>query len=337
MELNTTTLSDFAKLAQVIWFKGYNSIPQTMRSSGLVKEVSIPANTGNTREFSEIDLEEYASLKTQSDQSERAQVQQGYTKTMTAKRFAKDIGISYEMRTQNKYPEVVSKLTGLGKLVPNRMDLDLSHRVTFAASTSYTDMEGNTIDVSTGETTTTALGDSTHDIRGSSTTYRNILANNPRLSKGALEGMERLCTEETYNQFGENIGIEFDILWTSNDSNTVNTAREYLQSTADPNAAHSGVMNVNKSKYRHVVLPRISLDANGAFSSSYRYYWGLASSQHSTLYLGVWEETRLKMPADLNAGEEFSTDDWNFGVRGGYGICTLNAHWFKMSKGDGTA
>jgi len=333
MELNTVTLGDFVKLADVLWEKGFQSIDQSMRNSGLVKVVNIPANTGNTREFSEIDLQEYAKLKTESDQAERAQVQQGWTKTMTQKRVALDIGISYEMRTMNKYPEVVSKLTGSGRTVGNRMDLDLSHRITFAASTSYTNMDGKTVTTTTGESTATALADSTHDLRGSATTYRNILANNPRLSKGALEGMERLIVEETYNQFGEQMQMPFDILFTTNDSNTVNTAREYLQSTADVGGANSGVVNVYASKYRHVVLPRLMLDANGASSSSYRYYWGLASSVYSSLYLGIWEEPRLLNPIEL--GKE-SDEDWDFGVRGGYGIVTVSAAWIKISKGDGT-
>lgn len=237
----------------------------------------------------------------------------------------------------NKYPEVVSRLEGLGKQMANRLDLDLSHRITFAASTSYTDMDGETVDVSTGETTTTALADSTHDLRGTTTTYRNILANNPRLSKGALEGMERLMAEETLNQFGEKVTMPFDILFTTDDPNTINTAREYLQSTADVEGAHSGIVNVYASKYRHVILPRVATDANGIPSSTYRYYWGIASSAYSTLYLGVWEEPHLKMPADLNAGEDFATDDWNFGSRAGYGICVVNAAWIKISKGDGSS
>lgn len=337
MELNTSTLSDFTKLADVLWLKGFNSVPQEARASGLFKVVPVSNGTGNTREFSEIDGQEYAKTKGQSDQAERAQVQQGFSKTMTSYRVALDIGISYEMRTQNKYPEVVAKLTGLGRQVANRMDLDLQHRIGFAASTSYTDMDGNTIDTATGETTSTALADSTHDLRGSSTTYRNILANNPRLSKGALEAMERLCVEETYNQFGEKMVMPFDILWTTDDPNTVNTAREYLQSTADVEGSNSGVVNVYKSKYRHVILSRVATTAAGARDTDKRYYWGLASSQYSTAYIGIWEEPHLKAPSDLNAGEEFSTDDWNFGARGGYGICTVSAGWFKMSKGDGSA
>lgn len=337
MELNTSTLSDFTKLADVLWLKGLNSITQSMRGSGLVKEEPIPSNSGNTREFSEIDGQEYAKRKGQSDQAERAKVQQGFSKTMTKYRVALDIGISYEMRTENKYTMVTNRLTNLGRQVANRMDLDLSHRITFATSTSYTDMDGETVDVSTGESTTTALADSTHDLRGSPTTYRNILANNPKLSKGAFEGMERLIVEETYNQFGEKMAMPFDILYTTDDPNTINTAREYLQSTAAIGGANVGVVNVYASKYRHVILPRVATDKDGAPDSDKRYYWGLASSAYSTLYLGVWEAPRLKTPSSLNAGEEFSTDDWNFGARGGYGIVGVSATWIKMSKGDGSA
>ena len=95
MELNNSTLSDFVKLADVLWQKGLMSVPQVMRGSGLVKMVPIAQNTGNSREFSEIDSQEYAKRKNESDQTERAQVQQGYSKTMTQERVALDIGISY--------------------------------------------------------------------------------------------------------------------------------------------------------------------------------------------------------------------------------------------------
>jgi len=335
MELNTATLSDFTKLADVLWLKGLTSVPQVMMDSGLFKVVDIPSNSGSTREFSEIDLDEYARTKDEGDQAQRAQVQQGYSKTMSMKRIARDIGITYEMRTQNKYPEVVARLTGLGSQIAKRMDLDLAHQITFCTATSYTDMDGNTITTTVGDGYQLAY--TAHTLRGSSTTYRNRLANNPRLSKGALEGMERLITEETYNQFGEKMVMEFDILWTTDEPNAVNTAREYLQSTADVEGAHSGITNVYSSKYRHVILPRVATTAAGAPDSTKRYYWGLASSMHSSSYLGIWEAPHLKMPADLNAGEEFSTDDWNFGARGGYGIVTVGANWFKFSSGDATA
>lgn len=335
MELNTTSLADFVKLATVIWSKGFMSVEQTMRGSGLVKEYPIPSNSGNTREFSEIDAEEYAKRKGEGDQAERAKIQQGYSKTMTKYRVAMDIGITYEMRTENKYPEVTSRLTNLATQVAKRMDLDLSHRISFMSAVSYNDMDGNVIDTTVGDGR--ALADPTHTVKGSAVTYRNILANNPKLSKGSLEGMERLVSEETINQFGQKMSATFDILWTTDDPNTVNTAKEYLQSTADITGSNSGVKNVYMSKYRHVVLPRVATDKDGGVDIAKRYYWGLASSNLSSFYLGIWEEPRLKTPANLNAGEEFSTDDWNFGARGGYGIVIVNGTFFKGSKGDGTA
>lgn len=335
MELNKVSLSAFTQLADIVWKKAKDSVMQTMRESGMFQVMSIPEGTGDTRQFSEIDLDEYASVKGESDQAERATVQQGYTSTMTAYRIAKDIGISYEMRTQNKYPEVVRRLTNLGKLVPNRMDLDLSHRIGFATATSYTDQDGRTVTTTVGDTYQLAY--TAHTLAGSATTFRNILAGNPRLSKSALEGMERLITENTYNHLGQKMSEPFDILWTTDDPNTVNTAREYLQSTASVDGPNSGVKNVYAAKYRHVICPRVATDAAGAPDTTKRYYWGLASSSASSAYLGIWEEAHLKTPAALNAGEEFSTDDWNFGVRGGYGIVICGASWFKFSAGDGSA
>ena len=335
MELNSVALSDFTKLATVIWTKGLMSVPQYMRTSGIVKEIPVSANTGNTREFSEIDLEEYASYKGESDQASRASVQQGYSKTMTSYRVAKEIGISYEMRTQNKYPEVVTRLTSLGGLAPKRMDLDLSHRFTFITSTSYTDLDGRTISTTVGDTFQLAY--TAHTLAGSATTFRNQLANNPQLSRGGLEVAEALIVTDTYNQFGEKIVMPFDILWTTDDPVTINMAKEILKSTAQVDGNNSGVTNVYQGKYRHVMLPRVATTAAGAPDSTKAKYWGIVSSEYSTFYLGVWEEAHLKTPAALNAGEEFSTDDWNYGVRSGYGIVAVSAPWVKFSLGDGTA
>lgn len=335
MELNTVSLGDFVKLAGIIFEKSKMSLGQEARNSGMFMFNPIPMNSGNTREYTEIDQNEYAKYKGEGDQAARGKVQQGYSKTLTHYRIAEDIGITYEMRSMNKYPEVVRRLTNLAGKGVNRMELDLTHRITFAFSTSYTDMDGRTVDTTLGDAL--ALASTVHKLKGTSTTFRNILANNPQVSKGAIEGMEKLIVEETLNQFGEKVVIPFDIIFTSDDPNTINTVREHLQSTAAVDAVNAGVTNVYKGKYRHVILPRLATDANGAVDTTKRRYWGLASSMYTTGHFDVWEEPRLKIPANLNAGEEFSTDDWNFGVRAGYGICIVNAVWIKISKGNGEA
>ena len=336
MELNTVTLSDFVKNAQIIFLRAMDTVQMNARGSGMFMVESVPQNTGNTRDYTEIDLENYAKAKREGAQSERARVQQGYTKIARLKRIALDIGITYEMRTQNKYQEVVSRLTNLGMLAAHRIELDLSHRITFGQAVSYTDMDGDTVDISTGDGL--SLFNAAHTVRGSALTYRNQLAGNPAFSRTALEGMETLIVEDTINQFGEKMAIPFDVIFTTDDPNTVNTVRTELNSTATTVVdQNSGVVNVNQTKYRHVMLPLVSTDAFGNVDSTKAKYWGLASTMATNAHLGMHEEPRLKTPpTEGNNAEEFSTDDWNFGTRAGYFICIVTGTWIKFSEGDGT-
>lgn len=335
MELNTVSLNVFVRLAGVIFEKFKDQIESNAKNSGLFRVSDIPANSGENRDFQEMDHELYADNKDEGDQASRARVTVGFNKVVKVKRIAKDIGITYEMRRFNKYPEVVNRLTNLAQHAPNRLELDLSHRIGFGTATSYTDKNGVSVDVTTGDSV--ALFSTAHTLTGSASTYRNRLAGNPQLSKGALEGMERLITEATVNNFGEKITLPFDILWTTDDPVAVNTALEYLRSVAAPEGAHEGVTNVYKAKYRHVKLPLVATTAVGAPDNTKRSFWGIASSMASDAHLGVWEAPHLKTPSDLNAGEEFSTDDWNFGVRAGYGIGIVTGRWIKFSSGDATA
>jgi hypothetical protein len=337
MELTTLGLSDLVKLGQVIFEEAYQSVPQSMIGSGLVKQTAIPANSGNTREFSEIDSNEYLGFKGEGDQAGRGKVVQGYSKVMTMYRIGENIGITYEMRTQNKYPEIVARLTNAGRKGANRIDLDLTHRLTFGTATSYTDMDGRSVSLVTGESTSQQLFDTDHPLSGSSTTYRNRLANNPAVSKGAIEGMERLITENTFNNFGEKVTAPFDIIFTTDDPNTVNTVKEYLKSTSAPDAAHAGVINVYAGAYKHVILPRLATTAVGAPDSTKRGYWGIASSRMSSFHLGVWEQPHLVAGTVGGNAEDIQTDDIEFRSRAGLGICIVSSAFIKFSSGNGVA
>ena len=335
-ELNTISFDDFTALARIKWIEGAMSIKNSMLNSGIVRRVEIPANSGDTRKFSEIDTNEYLSYKAEGDQAARGQVQQGYTKTMTVKRMAENVGITYEMRKFNKYPEVISALLEAGQKGWRTIDRDLSHRLTFATATAYVDRDGRTVATTCGDSLQLAY--SAHTLKGSTTTYRNILANNPRLSKGSIEQAERLIVEQTYNNLGElKNDVDFGILFTTGDPNTVNTAREYLKSYSDPDAAHSGVINVNKGKYRHVIIPRMATTAAGSYDSDKRYYWGLVSSSLSSFFYGNWESPHLALPKGNTNAEDIQTDDWDYRNRAAYGDVIVGANWIKMSLGDGSA
>lgn len=332
MELSIASIPDFVRNAEILFLKGLDSVQMNARNSGIFRVDSIPDHKGNTKEYSEIDLEEYATIKSEGDQAARARVQQGYSKVGTLYRVALDIGITYEMRHYNKYIDVVARLQNLGKTVAKRMELDLSHRITFATATSYTSKEGTTIDTTVGDTL--AWASTAHTVRGSSTTFRNRLANNPLFSKGALEGMEQMIVENSINQFGEKVVIPYDILWTTDDANTINTVKEFLKSTASPDALNAGVMNVYSGKYKHVILPLVPTTAAGAVDSTKAKYWGLSSSQNSQAFLGINEEAHMK---EQNGNVEFSTEDFNMGATAGYFIVIPGARSMAFSTGDATA
>ncbi len=333
--LSTISITDFVRNATILWLKGADQFPMVMRTSGIVKEVSIPQNTGNTREFSEIDLEQYAQNKAEREQASYAKTQQGYSKVGTLYRVAFAEAITYEMRTQGKYPEVIAKLTNLLPTAQNRMELDLQHRFTFATSTSYTNMAGITVDTTVGDTL--ALASTAHTVRGAATTFRNRLANSPQVSRGALEAMEKMRVENHINQFGQKLPVMDDILWTTDDPNTINTVRELLQSTASVDSGlNSNVKNVYQGKYKHVILSRVATDKDGNVDSTKAKYWGLVSSRESSFYLGVHEEPHV-IPPSANGSQDALTDDWLFNVRGGWMIVIPSATWFSISLGDGTA
>ena len=335
MELNIAGLSDFVRNAEILFMKGLDSVKMEARMSGIFRIDNIPDHKGNTKEYSEIDLEEYAKIKNEGDQAVRARVQQGYSKIGTLYRVAMDIGITYEMRNYNKYIDVVSRLTNLGQTAAKRMELDLSLRFAFATATSYNSMESMTIDTTVGDTL--AWASTAHTVRGSSTTFRNRLANNPVCSRGAIEGMEQLIIENSINQFGEKIMIPYDIIWTTEDASTVNTVREFLKSTSSPDALNAGVVNVYAGKYKHVILPRVAVTEMSANDSTKAKYWGLASSTNSQAFLGVNEEPHLKETSSNGANVEFSSEDWNMGATAGYFIVIPGARSCTFSTGDATA
>lgn len=335
MELNIATLSDFVRNAQILFLKAADTVMTPARDSGLFRMDPIPNHTGNTKEYSEIDLEEYAEIKLEGDQASRARVQQGYNKIGTLYRVAKDIGITWEMRQYNKYVDVIARLSNLGKLPMNRMELDLQHRFTFMTATSYTTREGVSMDISVGDGL--ALASTAHTVKGSSTTFRNRLANNPIFSRGSLEGMAQMTKENAINQFGEKITIPYDVIWTTDDENTINTVREYLRSTASPDALNAGVVNVYQGRYKHVVLHKVATNNLGQVDSTKAKYWGLGSTENSQAFLAVNQEPSLKATSANGSNEEFSTEDWNMGATATYFIVIPGARFITLSTGDGTA
>lgn len=333
--LNTTVLRDMTANVTIIWNKSLDSLSTPARTSQLFRLGNWGEGVGDTKQYSEIDTEEYASKKAEGSAAITARVQQGYTKVVSPFRIGTEIDVTWEMRKRNKYADVYQKLVSLAKHCPNRLELDLTHRFTFGTATTYANRDGDTVNIAVGDTL--ALFSTAHTLRGSASTYRNRLANNPQFSKGALEGMEQLVAEQTYNQFGEKVTATFDIIWSGDDPNTCNAIKTHLQSTADISAPNAGVVNVYMGKYRHVMLPRLATAAAGTVDTTKAKYWGIASSTMSSAFCDIEEENTLTAPTPNSNADDFSTDNWKYKSRMSYAIAIVSGNWVRFSSGDGTA
>jgi hypothetical protein len=171
---------------------------------------------------------------------------------------------------------------------------------------------------------------------GTSTTFRNRVANNPILSKGGLEAAEKLFATQMIDTNGELTFQEPTHLVVTNDPNTVNTAMEYLKSYADPTAAHEGVTNVYEGKYGLIVLPYLSTTAAGAYDSTKAKYWALVNLNHKDAIVKVLEHPTF-IPPSAADGVEFETMDWKYACHAAYAIEIIDARWIVMSLGDSSA
>lgn len=289
----------------------------------LVKQLyhveTIPKHTGTQRIHDEYDTETYAHLKIEGGDAQKVNVVKGWTKTATMRRFAAEIDLTHEMSEfATSDANLVNKMTSLSKYIPQRMALDLTHRFTFATSTSYTDMDGQTVDVSMGSTTATALVDSTQDLTASSSTYSTVVTGSPYFSKGAFQIARERANTQTVSNYNDRRLYNFKYIVTSDDPETVDEVQILKRSTSDPDSSNSGVANVAPS-FIHIPLPRLATTATGAYDSTKAKWWFYVAEEASA-YLDIYEAPYMKA-----ADEDVHNDTITFGTRGAYAICIVSA------------
>lgn len=335
-QLNTVSINQFTDLITRKW-----SIRNTFVERGIVQKLFIytdeSANTGDVRRFTDIDVETFAKIKPQGVAAAKATVQYGYEVDMTARRFAREIDITWEMRRYNKQPEVMAQITSLSHFCPNRMELDLTQRITFATATSYTDQDGISVTTTVGDGL--ALVSAVHTLTGSTSTYSNVITGNPVFSRGGLEIAESQTNTQIVSNFGERRVMNFNTIISSDDPNSCNEIKRFIKSTTDVDQNNPSVINVYKDKYSHVILPYLATAADGTYDSTKAKYWGLIAAGQGMAgwqaYIGIWESPNLKTPAPGNNGEDVHTDNWTYGARCSYGIATVTGKGFMLSTGLG--
>jgi len=312
-----------------------NPLNNAMKESWIVTVNTIPLWTWKTRRHKEIPVgEQYADYKVEGWASTKTKVQQGYYKDTTSRTFAKAIDITWEMRKLDK-TEIYRASKFIMDSVISREDLNLSMFISFGTATSYTDKNGQTVDISTGDALAPFY--SAHTLTGSSTTYRTRIANNPAFSEWALELAEDLLRTNTYSNLWELVWCSADTIITTDYPTLINSVRRVIQSSAQISAPNEWVVNVYQGRYTHKILPRIDMTANAAKDSDKKNYWLLADSKITSFFHDVYVPTELHTPNMGNNGEDIETLNWTWNIIGAHDSCMVSARWIAFSSWDGTA
>ena len=327
--INRGSFSDFNDNLEIKWGKVFDAYPK--RAGALYEERSTDVDTGSV---SSLDSVSVAKKKREGADFAFLSLTQNYRKNWSTYEVGGEIKITWNMRRYAKYNEIDRALSGMAESVARRMEMDKTHRFTFFSATSYTDMDGDTVTTTVGDSL--ALGSTVHTMPGTATTFRNIVANNPVLSKGGLEAAEKLFATQMIDTNGQLAFYEPDTIITTNDPTNVNIAKQYLGSMADPEAAHEGVMNPYQGKYRLIVLPFLSTTAAGAYDSTKANYWFLANLARKDALCFVGQAPTLIPPTE-NDGKEFETMDWKYAAFGSFALVISDARWIVASKGDASA
>lgn len=326
--ITTQDFPDFVANLEIKWRKSYADFPK--RASVMYEVENVDTDTGDE---SGIDGYSVAKRKNESQDFAFLNITQNYRKAWQIQEIGGMTKISWRMRRAAKYNEINKRIAGLGRSAAKRLEWDLTHRFTFAEAASYVNLDGETITTTVGDGFQLAY--TAHTVPGSSNTYRTRIANNPILSKGGIEAGEKLFATQMIDTNGELVTDEPTHLITTNDPNTINTAIEYLRSTAAPDAAQSGVTNVYNGKYIHVVLPYLATTAAGAYDSTKARRWFLANLMHKDAVVKVLQSP-IFIPPTMQDGKEFETMDWKFACHAAYAIEIIDPKWIVMSDGLGT-
>ena len=279
------------------------------------------ANEGELKLLQEYDQTTYARAKPQGVDAKKAAFGIGYYITIKVKRIGMESEITFEMRRYNKKTEVMAAITALPNFCPQRVEIDLTHRLTFGTSTSYVDMDGNTVDLTVGDGL--ALIYNAHTLKFSTITYSNRISGDPLFSKGGLEAAELLTTTDILSNFGEKRVMDFNTIVTGNNPTVVNAVKQFLRSVSDNTQANAGVVNVNQDKYRHVILTQLATTATGAMDSTKKNWWFLVAAGAGLrgwqAYYVEWEAMNLT-PSTAGNGTDVHKDIWYYNVRQSYNI-----------------
>lgn len=267
-------------------------------------------------------------------------IQQGYRVTFTKQEIAMELDITKQMRMYDRYDEIMDRTRALRNGVQRRMEMDLASLLYNAWATSYTNIDGET--VNTVGPDGLALMQSAHTANGSSNTYNNQVSDvggtHDAFSVDVLERLEEAGNSLLDEADGRNIPTEFDTIITGRHAPTVQTVSRVLNSMYTPgSSSDSDHMSENtfKGAYKHLVVPFLDLNPADETRDRTRYRYtflaNLGNSDRNGFYMPFSQEAQLDPPFEVTESgvwQYVATADYDFGLKA--------SNFIVGTKGDGS-
>lgn len=275
------------------------------------------------------------------DDAFQGEISPGYSKNITVYRRTYSLPLTWMFIYHNKYPEQeVNIIKGVAESTAKRMEYDMAAPFTYCTSTAYTNIDGRSVDVSTGDGL--SFANAAHTLRNSSTTYRNIVANNPQLSAGALEIAENLFTQQMYDNNGQQVTVVPDCLVLATDKTTYNVATKIIQSSNPVDAPNSGVHNPYQGAYR--IIRAFGIDSTFTVGgtgftvdTTKSKQWMLVDSTNPGLYVYVTQPPTVMAPSYANGGTAYLNDTSTWKASTVYEPIALDPRFACISLGTGAS
>ncbi|MFA6018484.1 MAG: hypothetical protein WC776_04885 [Patescibacteria group bacterium] len=259
----------------------------------------------------------------------------GYSKSVTVKERTYSLALTWFFTYHNKYPQLeLDAIRGAASATGNRMEYDMAMPFTYCTSTAVTNIDARSVDISTGDGL--SLASASHTLRNSPLTYRNRIATDPQISKGAIELGENLFHQQMYDNNGSPVAIVPDCIVTASDKTTFNVAQQIVKSASTLDAPNASVHNPYQGAYRVIMASAIDRkfnvgDKNFQFDSTKQKQWMLVDSMNSGLYLFVTLYPTVMAPTEANGGTQFLTGQKTWKGRAVYEPVCLDPRFCVIS------
>lgn len=330
------TVSDFPDLTNNILVE-WNKKPDEFQ---LVRDQLANVVTGSmarVTDHSKMSSVQTARRRTDGGNSYKTTLKQGYRVTMTKAEIAEELDVTHQMRLFDKYGEIMAAARSLRDGVQRRIETDLAAFLYNAWSTSYTNLDGET--VATVGPDGLALMSSSHTANGSSNTYSNqIDATHDPIDPDVLERLVAVGNGFITESDGRLLPTTFDTIVTGRHAPTVFSVQRILNSTMYPGSSlnsTNNATNVLQASYKHLVVPFLDMNPQTEVLDSTRARYTFLANLGNKDRNGFLMEFALDPMLDTSF-QVTESGVWQYPALANYALGLIASNFIVGTKGDGT-